>query len=197
MGEVEAKKDGVTRSNLRHDRHTVSLLTDHLVFSPKYRGKVLDDEVAEAAEEIVRETCKEFDIEIIDMAINTDHVHLFIKNPFCKQKAFTEKCFADPPKYSLSWIAKRIKGKSSKLLRDKFPYLKEWCPDHLWAPSCYHGSVGHGWEVVEKYIEGQKGYYEKNDTVPIVMIDEEKEKAHKIGFITLHTKFFTVTGPVP
>jgi len=25
----------------------------------------------------------------------------------------------------------------------------------LWALSCYHGSVGHGWEVVEKYIDGQ------------------------------------------
>jgi len=48
MGEVEAKKDGVTRSDLRHERHTVSLLTDHLVSSPKYRGKVLDGEVAEA-----------------------------------------------------------------------------------------------------------------------------------------------------
>jgi hypothetical protein len=36
MGEVEAKKDMVTRHDLRHDRHTVSLLTDHLVFSPKY-----------------------------------------------------------------------------------------------------------------------------------------------------------------
>jgi len=30
--------------------------------------------------------------------------------------------------------------------------LKEWCGDHLWAPSCYHGSVGAGWDVVEKYI---------------------------------------------
>jgi REP element-mobilizing transposase RayT len=54
MGEVEAKKDMVTRHDLRHDRHTVSLLTDHLVFSPKYRGKVLEGEVAEAAEEIIR-----------------------------------------------------------------------------------------------------------------------------------------------
>ena len=52
MGEAEAKKDRVTRHDLRHDRHTVSLLTDHLVFSPKYRGKVLEGEVAEAAEEI-------------------------------------------------------------------------------------------------------------------------------------------------
>ena len=71
---MEAKKDMVTRQDLRHDRHTVSLLTDHLVFSPKYRGKVLDGEVAEAVEEIIRETCKELDIEVIDMAVNVDHV---------------------------------------------------------------------------------------------------------------------------
>ena len=76
--------------------------------------------MAEVAEEIIRETCKELDIEIIDMAMNVDHVHLFIKYP---------------PKYSVSWIAKRIKGRSSKLLRDQFPQLKVWCPGHLWAPS--------------------------------------------------------------
>ena len=65
MGDVEAKRDIVTRQDLRHDRHTVSLLTDHLVFSPKYRGKVLEGEVAEAAEEkpffgkesFTKETC--------------------------------------------------------------------------------------------------------------------------------------------
>jgi putative transposase len=41
-------------------------------------------DVAEMAKEIIRETCKELDIEIIDMAMNVDHVHLFIKNPFRK-----------------------------------------------------------------------------------------------------------------
>ena len=73
MGEVEANRDEVTRQNLRHDSYTVSLLTDHLVFSPKYRGKVLEREVAEAVEEIIRETCNELDIEVIDMAVNVDH----------------------------------------------------------------------------------------------------------------------------
>ncbi len=51
--------------------------------------------------------------------------------------------------------AKKIKGRSSRILRQNFPYLKEWCNDHLRAPGCYHGSVGHGWEVVEKYIGTQ------------------------------------------
>ena len=54
---------------LRHDRHTVSLLTDHMVFSPKYRGKVLVGDVAMLAEAIIRKTCKELDIEVIDMAV--------------------------------------------------------------------------------------------------------------------------------
>jgi hypothetical protein len=59
MGEVEAEVGKGTRNDLLHDRHTVSLLTDHLVFSQKYRGKVLEGEVAEAAEVIVIDEEKE------------------------------------------------------------------------------------------------------------------------------------------
>ena len=136
------------KKELRHDRHTVSLLTDHMVFSPKYRGKVLVDDVAMVAEGIIRKICNELDIEIIDIAVNPDHVHLFIKYP---------------PKYSVSFIAKNIKGKSSRVLRKEFPHLKEWCEDSLWAPSCYHGSVGSGWDVVEKYISAHNTYEYKRE----------------------------------
>ncbi len=129
---MEANKDKVTRHDLRHDRHTVSLLTDHLVFSPKYRGKVLEGEVADAAEEIIR-------------------------NLSLEKKALPKK--------------------------HRFPQLKVWCLGHLWAPSCYHGSVGHGGDVVEKYISGQKGY-EKADTVSVM--DDEKEKTHKTWYNTLY-----------
>ena len=87
--------------------------------------------------------CTYMDIEVIDMAVNPDHVHLFIKYP---------------PKHSLSYIAKIIKGRSSRILRKEFPHLKEWCGSHLWAPSCYHGSVGNGWDVVEKYISAHNTY---------------------------------------
>ena len=66
----------------------------------------------------------------------------------------------------------------------------------------------HGWEVVEKYISGQKGYekgfggrerregsgercgYEETGAMPVVVIVEEKEKALKIGYMTLHAKLF-------
>jgi putative transposase len=57
-----------------------------MVFSPKYRGKILVGDVALALDGIIRKTCKDLSIEIIDMAVNVDHVHLFIKYPqvFCE-----------------------------------------------------------------------------------------------------------------
>ncbi|GFO96868.1 putative uncharacterized protein [groundwater metagenome] len=47
---------------------------------------------------------------------------------------------------------------TSRILRKEFPHLKEWCGEHFWAPSCFHGSVGNGWDVVEKYIREQDMY---------------------------------------
>lgn len=86
-------------------------------------------------------------IEIIEIAVNPDHVHIFFKYP---------------PKYSVSYIAKRIKGSSNKILRKEFPHLVEWCGEHFWAPSYFHGSVGNGWDVVSKYIETQDVHHDRN-----------------------------------
>jgi putative transposase len=53
------------------------------------------------------------------------------------------------------FLPKKNKRKYERILRKEFPHLREWCEDHLWVPSCFHGSVGNGWEVVEKYISEQ------------------------------------------
>jgi putative transposase len=127
--------------NLRKERHTVSMNTEHLVFSPKFRGKVLGGNVGIRCEEVISEICDDMGIEIIEMAVAEDHVHLFIEYP---------------PKYSQSEIANRIKGKSSRILRKEFPHLVKWSPKALWAPSCFHGSVGHGGNLVETYVKCQK-----------------------------------------
>ena len=92
-------------------------------------------------------------------------------------------------------------------MRDQFPQLKERCPSQFysdlpkgnqilqskigqyWAPSCYHESVGHGWEVVERYISGQKGY-EKADTVSVMDEEKEKLRAHKTWYTSLYNKLF-------
>jgi putative transposase len=67
------------RKELRHDRHTVSLLTDHMVITPKYRRKILVGDIGLVTEAIIRNTCKEMDIKVIDISMNIDHVHLFIQ----------------------------------------------------------------------------------------------------------------------
>jgi putative transposase len=135
------------KQNLRRERHTVSLNTEHLVFSPKYREKVLGGEVGVRCEEVISGICSDMGIEIIEMAVAEDHVHLFIEYP---------------PKYSQSEIANRIKGHSSRVLRKEFPHLVKWCKNALWAPSCFHGSVGHGSNVVESYVKCQKPRRKKN-----------------------------------
>ncbi len=66
------------------------------------------------AEGIICKTCREMDIEIIEIAVNPDHVHIF---------------FMYPPKYSLSYIAKKIKGVTSRILRKEFPHFRDLCGD--------------------------------------------------------------------
>ncbi len=121
-------------------QNTLSLDSGCIRLVYKYREKILTGKVAFVAEAVIRSTCAEMSIKIIDMAVNVDHVHIF---------------FRYPPKYSVSFITKKIKGRSRRILRQEFLHLRKRCEDYLWAPGCYHGSVGQGWEVVEKYISSQ------------------------------------------
>lgn len=126
----------------KHGRHTVTMLTDHLVFTPKFRHKVLVGEVASECERLIKRICADLEVEILKMAVSEDHVHLFLRYS---------------PELSASVLAERIKSRSSRALREKFPHLVKWCKTALWAPGCYHGSVGQGFDVVEKYIASQRG----------------------------------------
>ena len=54
MGFIASRME---HKELRHDRHTVSLLTDHMVFSPKYRGKIMVEKTL-AVEGIIRKICE-------------------------------------------------------------------------------------------------------------------------------------------
>ena len=128
---------------MRHDNHSVSLLTNHTVFCTKYRFPLLTPEIADRCEEIIRELARDLNVKIIRMAVNPNHVHIF---------------YVYPPKLSPSVIAKKFKNYTSLYLRKEFPELKKQVKKHLWAPSNYHGSVGIGFEVVENYIRGQEGY---------------------------------------
>jgi len=58
------------------------------------------------------------------------------------------------PKYRGKILTGEYSGKNSRILRNGVA--------SIWAPSCFHGSVGNGWDVVSKYIETQDVHHAKN-----------------------------------
>ncbi len=51
----------------------------HVVWTPKYRRPVLQDEIAARLEEVLRETCEKYQAEIIALEIMPDHAHLLVE----------------------------------------------------------------------------------------------------------------------
>ena len=133
----------MARKELRQNRHMVSLLIDHKVITPKYRGKILVEKmIALAVDGIIRTTCKDMKIESIDKALE------------CGSCSSVYKIPSDA---SLSgFIVRRIKGRSSRELHKHFHTSRNGASISLWTPSRFHGSVGHEWAVVERYIPNQE-----------------------------------------
>ncbi len=124
-------------------RHTSSMLTDHIVFTPKFRARVLVGSVAKDCERLIKRVCYNMDVEVLQMAVAEDHVHLFVQYP---------------PDLSPSTVVERIKSNTSRDLRLKYSHLVKWNKNGFWASGCYHGSVGQGFDVVERYILGQRHF---------------------------------------
>ena len=113
----------------------------HIIFCPKYRRRVLVDDVERRFKEIAMEVARENDWEIATMELMPDHVHIFIKAK---------------PIDSPQNIVARIKGRSSHDLRKEFPELKTRLPT-LWTRSYYCESIGSiSAAAITKYIDEQK-----------------------------------------
>ena len=80
--------------------HTRWLCEYHIVFTPKYRRKVLFSQLRES----VRDLCKYKGVEIIEGHLMPDHVHMLV---------------SIPPKISVSSFMGYLKGKSSLMIFDK------------------------------------------------------------------------------
>ena len=114
----------------------------HIVWCPKYRRSVLVNPVDERLESVLRDIADTYAMTIHALEIMPDHVHVFIE--------------ADPT-LCVSEITNRLKGASSRILRDEFPHLRSRLPT-LWSRSYFAGSVGNVSEAgIKKYIEQQKG----------------------------------------
>ena len=134
---------------MRKSSHVQYDLQYHLVWTTKYRYKVLNGKIAERTRELIRQSCKSMDITIIKGAISKDHVHILIS------------C---PPSLSISKIVQQIKGKSSRVLLQEYKDLKRrYWGQHLWASGYFCRSVGVITDkIIKEYIENQQDEFEEN-----------------------------------
>ena len=128
----------------RRTKTTVSLINYHFVFWPRYRRKIFNiPKVEERLKHIVKYVCKELDIEIIAIECDKDHTHMFLN------------CL---PTLSPSDIMQKIKGVTSRVLRDEFKELSKM--PSLWTRSYFVSTAGNVCsETVKKYVENQKKRY--------------------------------------
>lgn len=113
----------------------------HVVWCPKYRRKVLVDGIDVRLKELIETICEESNIDIIEIEIMPDHVHLLIEVD---------------PQYGINRAVRHIKGSTSHILRSEFPKLKSRLPT-LWTNSYFVSTVGGApSEIIKQYIENQK-----------------------------------------
>jgi putative transposase len=122
---------------------SVSSLQYHVVFCPKYRRPVLVGGVAEALLSLLRETAADLGVRLEAAEVLPDHVHLFV--------------VAAPPTEAPQHVVNQLKGRSSRVLRQRFPALRSRLPS-LWSRSYFLASVGHvSAATIRRYIAAQRG----------------------------------------
>ena len=121
--------------------HTKWMCKYHIVFTPKYRRKVIYNQLRESIGEILRELCKYKGVEIREGHLMPDHVHMLV---------------AIPPKMSISTFMGYLKGKSSLMIFDKHANLKyKYGNRHFWCRGYYVDTVGKNEKKIAEYIQQQ------------------------------------------
>ena len=78
--------------------HTKWVCKYHIVFTPKYRRKIIYKELRKDIQQIIKDLCKWKGVEIIEGHMMPDHIHILV---------------SIPPKYSVSQFMGYLKGKSA------------------------------------------------------------------------------------
>ena len=132
----------------RHNSHSITRLTVHIVWCTKYRYHVLKGDMQKRCRELLIQICDAEDIRILSGVVSVDHIHMHLEYP---------------PKLPLSDIIKHLKGRSSCLLQSEFPELgKRYWGRHFWGIGYGAWSTGNVTDdIIQKYIEGHR--YSEND----------------------------------
>ena len=135
------------KENLIHARTCVYNINYHVVWSVKYRRKILTREVEEYVKTLVFQIAEDkgFTVHLFETG-EGDHVHCFV---------------SAPPKMSVTNIVKYLKGITGRKLFERFPEIrgKLW-KGELWNHSYYVETIGSvSEENIRRYIEHQSKSY--------------------------------------
>ncbi|ARN76952.1 IS200/IS605 family transposase [Nonlabens spongiae] len=124
----------------RKGSHTVTRLTCHIVWSTKYRYKVLEGDIKIRCRALLIQICESESVAILKGVVSSDHVHMHVEYP---------------PKLPISILVKNLKGRSSRKLQQEFPKLKKrYWGNHFWATGYGAWSSGNITdEMVNNYLE--------------------------------------------
>ena len=113
----------------------------HIVFAPKYRRKEIYGKIKADIGVILRELCKQKNVEIIEAEACPDHIHMLI---------------SIPPSLSVAQFMGFLKGKSSLMIFDRHANLKyKYGSRHFWCRGYYVDTVGRNKTAIAEYIKNQ------------------------------------------
>ncbi len=123
--------------------HVIYYQVYHIVWTPKYRYRVLRGQVAEFLGNTIRSLCEWKRVEIKEMNICQDHVHIVV---------------SVEPKLSISQLMGILKGKTAIKIFRSYPGLKEkpYWGNHFWSRGYCSSTVGLNEDQIRKYVKYQE-----------------------------------------
>ena len=121
--------------------HTKWMCKYHIVFTPKYRRKIIYNQLKEDIRDILKQLCAYKGVEIIEGHLMPDHIHILV---------------SIPPKMSVSSFMGYLKGKSALMIFDRHANLKyKFGNRHFWCRGYYVDTVGKNAKKIQEYIQNQ------------------------------------------
>ena len=131
--------------------HTRWMCKYHIVFTPKYRRKIIYNKLRRDVVQIIKDLCKWKGIEIIEGKAMPDHIHILVKIP---------------PKMSISNFMGYLKGKSAMMIFARHGNLKyKFGNNNFWSTGYYVSTVGLNEATIAKYIKEQDTYDKMMDKI--------------------------------
>jgi putative transposase len=114
----------------------------HVVFIPKYRRKVLYEELRRHLGPVFRTLTEQKESRVEEGHLMADHVHMLL---------------SIPPKYAVAQVVGYIKGKSAiHVARTFMERKRNFVGQHFWARGYFFSTVGRDEELIRRYIRHQE-----------------------------------------